>query len=192
MREQAGGKLRRREKEEKKDLAVEMRPGDGAANPAVEAEVDKRGEGPDVFFAGDAAVGSEDGGDAEVYGKGEELVMAEGGEREGGATDHGGPGAEEQAEDGGGLEGDVRGEEVGDTHADQNAEHQGDADPGEEAEGLAGVAVLEQEQTLEAGGARQRTGDRRGHAQLDQEGDKDQFGVARVHGSTLHSKLLKI
>lgn len=153
VREEAGGELCRHDEDEEKHLAVEMRPGDGAADPAVEAEVDERGEGPDVFFAGDAAVGSEDGGDGEVDGEGEELVMAERGEGERGAANHGGPGAEEKAQDGGGLEGDVGGEEVGDAHADEHAEHERDADPGEEVKSFAGGAVLEEKQTLEGRGA---------------------------------------
>ncbi len=73
VREEAGGVLGRHEQDEEKHLAVEVGPGDGAADPAVEAEVDEGGEGPDVFFAGDAAVGSEDGGDDEVDGEGRTI-----------------------------------------------------------------------------------------------------------------------
>src|ERR1700727_2296679 len=153
MREEAGGGLGRHDEDEEKHLAVEVGPGDGAADPAVEAEVDERGEGPDIFFAGKAAVGSKDGGDEEVDGEGEVLVVGERGEREGGTADHGGPGAEKEAEDGDRLEGEVGCEEVGDAYADEYAEHQGGADPGEEVEGLASVAVLEEEQPFEGYGA---------------------------------------
>ena len=155
MGEQAGGVLRGHDEDEEKYLAIEVRPGDGAADPAVEAEVDERGEGPDVFFAGDAAVGAEEGGDEEVDGECEVLVMREGGDGESGGAEHGGPGTEEKAEDGGGFEGDVSGEEVADADADEDAEGEGDADPGEELEGVAGVARLEQEKTLEAVGTRE-------------------------------------
>jgi hypothetical protein len=94
-------------------------------------------------------------------------VVAEGGDGEGGAAEHGGPGAEEEAEDGDGLEGDVGGEEVLDMHTDEYPERKGDADPGEEVEGFAGVAVLEEEQALEGGGAGERAGYRCGYAELD-------------------------
>jgi len=162
--EQAGGVLGHHDEDEEKHLAVEVGPGDGAANPAVEAEVDEGGEGPDVFFASDAAVSSEDGGDEEVDGEGEVLVMGEGGERKGGGANHGGPGAEEEAEDGDGLEGDVGCEEVGDAYADEHAEHEGDADPGEEMKGFASVAGLEEEQAFEGDGAGERAGDGGGNA----------------------------
>ena len=164
MGEEAGGVLRRHDEDQEKHLAVEVGPGDGATNPAVEAEVDERGEGPDVFFAGDAAVGSEDGGDEEIDGKREVLVVCDGGKREGRAADHGGPGAEEEAEDGDGLEGDVGCEEVGDAYADEHAEHEGDADPGEEMKGFASVAGLEEEQAFEGDGAGERAGDGGGNA----------------------------
>ena len=159
MREEAYGVLGRHDEDEEKHLAVEVGPGDGAADPAVEAEVDERGEGPDIFFASDAAVGSEDGGDGEVDGEGEVLVVADGGDGEGGATDHGGPRTEQEAEDGGGLEGDVGCEEVLDFDADEYAEHERDADPGEQVKGFAGVTVFEQEQAFEGGGAGERAGD---------------------------------
>jgi len=162
--EETGGILRRHDEDEEKHLAVEVGPGDGAADPAVEAEVDEGGEGPDVFFAGDAAVGSEDGGDGEVDGEGEPFVVSESGDREGGGADHGGPGAEQEAEDGDGFEGDVGCEEVLDFHADEHAEHEGDADPGKQVEGFAGGAGFEQEQTFEGGGAGERTGDGGGNA----------------------------
>ncbi len=145
VREEAGGVLRRHDEDEEKHLAVEVGPGDGAANPAVEAEVDEWGEGPDVFFAGDAAVGSEDGGDEEVDGEREVLVVGEGGEREGGAAEHGGPGAEKEAEDGNGLEGDVRCEKVLDFHADEHTEHEGMQIQARRWRVSRGGAVLEEE-----------------------------------------------
>lgn len=132
MGTEAGGELGRHDEDEEEDLAVEEGPGNGAADPAIEAEVDERGEGPDIFFAGDAAVGSEDRGDGEVDGEGEPFVVAEGGEGEGGGAEHGGPGAEEEAEDGEGFEGDVGCEEVVDADTDEDAEGEGGADPGEE------------------------------------------------------------
>jgi len=162
--EEAGGVLRHHDEDEEKHLAVEVGPGDGAADPAVEAEVDEWGEGPDIFFASDAAVGSEDGGDDEVDGEGEPFVVADGGNGEGGGTYHGGPGAEEEAEDGDGLEGDVGCEEVGNAHADEYAESEGDADPCDEVQGFAGGAGFEQEQTLEGRGAGERAGDGGGNA----------------------------
>jgi hypothetical protein len=111
--------------------------------------------------------------------------MTESGERESGSADHGGGRTEEQAEDGGGLERDVGGEEVGDTDADENAEHERDTDPGDEVEGFAGVTAFKQEQAFEPGGTRKGASDGGGDAELDQEGDEDQFGVVRMHAFTL-------
>ena len=112
-------------------------------------------------------------------------MMAERGKGEGSSADHRGPGAEQKAKDGDGLEGEVGGEEVGDTHAHKYAKHQRNADPGDELDGLARVAMFEQQQPFEADGARERTGHGSGDAELDQQRYEDQFGVARVHASTV-------
>ena len=55
MREPLAGHLHEGDEEQKQNLAIDARLDDVAAHPAVEAQVDKGGEGPDLFFLDGAA-----------------------------------------------------------------------------------------------------------------------------------------
>ena len=58
-----------------------------ARDPAVDAEVDHGGEGPDILGCGKKAVHSGDSGDGEVDGKSKVLVVQEGGDGEDGSSE---------------------------------------------------------------------------------------------------------
>jgi GTP cyclohydrolase II len=173
------------DEDQEEDLEVELGAAEIAGDPAVDAEVDHGGEGPDVFGGGETSVHAGDSGYGEVDGEGEVLVVQEGGEGEDGASCHGGDGADEDAEEDGGLEGEVGGEEVLYGQADPDAEGQRDADHREESRGLAPVAAGIQEQAFECRAASEDGGERGGYSQLDEQGYQDQFGIGLMHTSTL-------
>ena len=130
-----------------------MRAFEVAGDPAVDAEVDEGGEGPDVFGFGEGAEVAGEGGDGEVYGQREVLAVEECGDGKGDAGTHGGDGADEDAEEDGGLEREVGRVEVRDADANHDAEDEGSGDEGDECGGLAAGAVGEQEQVAEGAGA---------------------------------------
>ena len=110
-----------------------LRPAQIARDPAVEAEVDERGEGPDVLGVGEAAEDSGGRGHQQVDRQREVLVVRMRGERQGCAADHGRERAEQDAEEDRGLEGEVGGEEVRHAHAHPDAEGQRHADHGHQS-----------------------------------------------------------
>ena len=174
------------DEDEEEDLAVDAGTQEGAADPAIEAEVDEGGEGPDFFLVNEAAVDAGGDGDGEQERESEEFSVQDGGQREHGCADEGGAGTDEDAEKDGGLERDIGGVEVGDGDADPHAEAERDTDEGQETESLAEGTVVTEEEVLKFAGAPERGGDSRGYTELDEQGDEDEARIGhgfRVQGS---------
>ena len=162
--EEAGAQLHGRDEYEKEDLAIELGTAEIARDPAVDAEVDHGGEGPDILGCGKEAVHSGDSGDGEVDGKSKVLVVQEGGDGEEGSSGHGGDRTDEDAEEDGGFEGEIGGEEVLYVEADEDAEGERDTDHGDQSCGLAPIAMGIEEEFFECGTAGQDGGEGRGYA----------------------------
>ena len=73
--ELAGEELHAGDKHQQEDLAVEVWAFEVARDPAIDAEVDERGEGPDVFDFDDAAEDAGGETDDDVEGEAEELAV---------------------------------------------------------------------------------------------------------------------
>ena len=170
---------------QQEDLTVELRPTKVARDPAVDAEVDHGGEGPDVLGGGEEAVHSEESGYGEVDGEGEILVVQEGGDGEDGASNHGGDGPDQDAEQDGCLEGEIGGEEVLYIEPNQDAKRQRNTYHCQQSRGLLPVAMRIQKQFLECGPAGQDGCERPRYAQLNEQGNEDQLGIDLIHTSTL-------
>ncbi len=171
------------DEDEQENLAVDAGTEEGTADPAVEAEIDEGRERPDFFLVDKAAIDAGGDGDGKEKWQGEEFSVEDGGESQNRRADEGGAGAEENAEENGGFEGNVGGVEVGDGDTDPNAQAERDADEGKQAKGLGEGAFVAKEELLKFTRAPQRGGNRRGHTQLDEQGDEDD---ARIdHGSSV-------
>ena len=165
------------DEDEQEDLAIDAGAEERAADPAIEAEVDEGGEGPDFFLVDEAAVDAGGDGDGHQEGEGQEFAVKDSGQREHGGADEGGAGANEDAENDGGLEGDVGGIEVGDGDANQHAEAERHTDECDEAKGLGYGAFVAEEEVLEFARAPEGRGDSRGNTELDEQGDEDDARV---------------
>ena len=145
-----------------------------ACDPAIDAEIDERGERPDLFRFDEAAEGSGDGADGEIDGETPELAVQHSGDGEGDAASHGGEGAEEDSEQDGGFEADVGGEEVGDADADPDTENERNTDERDQFQGLTRGAMGEEEEVAEGFGTGQRARYRCRDAELNQQRDEDE------------------
>ena len=68
------------DEDEEENLAIDAGTEEGAADPAVKAEVDEGREGPDFFLFYETAVDASGDGDGEKEGEGEIFAMQDGGE----------------------------------------------------------------------------------------------------------------
>lgn len=84
------------------------------------------------------------------------------------------PGTDQEAEEDDSLKGDVGGEKVGDLGADPDAEGERDKEEGHQGDGLAGAAMVGEEQVLEGTRPGESAGHRRGYAKLDEQRDDDE------------------
>ena len=105
-----------------RNLAVDARLDQIAANPAVEAEIDEGCERPDLFLLNEAADGAGGQAESDVEGQREIFVVQNGGNRQHGAAEHGPAGTDEQAEQNDGFKRDVGGEKVGNPKPKPNPE----------------------------------------------------------------------
>jgi len=80
----AGGPLAQHlhgnDEDEQENLAIDTGTEEVAAYPAVEAEVDKGREGPDLFLPDKAAVDAGGDGDSQKEGEGEVFAVKDGGQ----------------------------------------------------------------------------------------------------------------
>ncbi len=149
--------------------------GQVAPDPAVDAEVHKRGKRPDVF-----AIGSEDaqlsGDEAaqHVERQRRPLAVPERGKRQQNAAQHAGEASADHAQQHRGLEGQIAGRKTSGAEPDPHAQGQGNADPQDEIDFLLPVPLIAEQQRLELHRAAQNAGRRGGHAQLDQQIDEDE------------------
>jgi hypothetical protein len=165
------------DEDQKQNLAIDAGTQQRAANPAVEAEVDEGGEGPDFFLIDEAAVDTGGDGDGEQEGKRKEFAMEDGGKGKDGGSHERSAWADEDADDDGGLKGDVGGVEVGDGDTNQYAEAEGNTDEGEKPEGLGDGTVFTEQKVLKFARASEGRGDGCGYTQLNEQGYEDEARV---------------
>ena len=121
LRQPATARLEGDDDKQHQELGIDARLTQDAANPTVKAEVNERREGPDLFFAGEAAEHAGYQAQSQVEGERQVFVMVDGGQRQDSAAQHGPAGANQQAEENYRFKGNVGGQEVGDGSANPDA-----------------------------------------------------------------------
>ena len=172
------------DQQKEKYLPVDAGTANRASDPAIQAEVDKRGEPPDIFFADELAIQSENAGDHDVERQGEIFMVGQGGNRKDSSRGSRGQDSEKQGHEDDGFEGDVRGEKIRDGDAHPYAQGQRDAEEGEQSDDLPDrTLVLSEKKFLEDARAGERCRNRGGNAQLNQQRDEDQ--LLGIHAPTV-------
>ncbi len=162
-----------------------MRKSHRSPNPAIDAEVDQRGKGPDVLFINEFSEGAEDRGYTEVHGQCEVFAMQHRRQRQRDSAGECRRWAEQQRQQRRPLKRKIGSQEIRHPNSYEHAQRQRDADPCNEPHRLSpGTVGAAQQQLLEARRSCERTRKCGRHAQLHQQRDEDQV-VTCVHDFTL-------
>src|SRR5579871_92051 len=155
-----------------------------ALYPAIHAEVDERGEGPNLFFiAAEVAQRSGQHSCAGVYRKREPFTVKECRNRHDGAAQSSGDAAAQNADENCGFKAEIGALEVFYAKAEIHAQREGNAGKENKEDVAFAGASAGKEQLLKLMGAAQRAGNSRGYAQFEQ---KLYEQILKVHKLFLH------
>src|SRR5581483_8605631 len=158
VRQPVAASLGRHDKKEHEELAIDTRAAQNAPYPAIQTKIDERCERPDLLRIDDAAEKAGQKAECRVERQRQVCAVIESGEREQYRAQYSPARAEKETEKNDGRERDVGGEKVGDRGPNPDAQGERNQEKGQQGEGLAGAAILGEEQATKAAGAGQHAG----------------------------------
>ena len=171
--------LRGQNVEKKQALPVHAGTRQVAANPAIQAQIHERSEGPDVFLVGSGiAQHAPREADEHVERERSQFAVVERGQPEQGAAGGAGHASADYPQQDGGFHREVSRLEVAHRHAHEHAQGERRNDEERQMYLLLQRPLFLKQQLLEVAGAHHGAADRGGHAQFHQQGYEDE---TRVH-----------